>query len=81
MVDFFKIQNDQLRALVMGSPAVISLNESVQNEVIGKIAAAQGEKQQALIGIFEKEKADLDTAEKAKLGEVDAQIGELNDKS
>lgn len=79
MVEFFKIQNDQLRYLVMGSPAVISLNETVQNELVDKIAASTAEKQQTLIKIFEKEKADLDAAEKSKLVDVDAQIAELND--
>lgn len=79
MVNFFKIQNDQLRFLVMGSPAVISLNESVQNELVEKIAVAQLEKQLDLISIFEKEKADLDAAEKSKLVEVDSQLAELND--
>lgn len=79
MVDFFKIQNDQLRVLVMGSPAVISLNESVQDQLIVKMAASSLEKQQNLITIFEKEKADMDAAEKSKLVDVDVQIAVLND--
>jgi len=79
MVDFFKIQDDHLRSLAMGSPAIISLNEAVQTELIAKLAAAQGEKQQALITIFEKEQADLAAAEKSKMVEVDAQIAALNE--
>lgn len=79
MVDFFKIQNEQLRSLVIGSPAILSLNEAVQTQIIGKIAMASAEKQQSLINILEKEQTDLDASEKAKLVEVDAQIAELND--
>lgn len=79
MVDFFKIQNDQLRVLVMGSPAVISLNESVQDQLIVKMAASSLEKQQNLITIFEKEKVDMNAAEKSKLVDVDVQIAALND--
>lgn len=79
MVDFFKIQDDRLRSLAMGSPAIISLNESVQTQLIEKLAAAQSEKQQALIVIFEKEQSDLAAAEKSKMVEVDSQIAAIND--
>lgn len=79
MVDFFKIQDDRLRSLAMGSPAIISLNESVQTQMVEKLAASQSEKQQALIAIFEKEQADLAAAEKSKMVEVDSQIAAIND--
>lgn len=79
MVDFSKISNDRLRWLAIASPAIISLNESVQNELITKMAVASTEKQQILIDIFEKEKAELAESEKAKLVEVDSQLAQLNE--
>lgn len=79
MVDFSDILNDQLRWLVMASPAVISLNESLQTDMVKKMAAASPEKQQVIIGILEKEKANLAESEKAKLVEVDAQLAQLNE--
>lgn len=79
MVDFFKIQDDRLRSLTMGSPAIISLNEAVQTEIISKFSSATAEKQQALIAIFEKEQADLAATEKSKMVEVDSQIAAINE--
>ncbi len=79
MVDFFKIKDDKLRTLAMGSPSIISLNETVQNEMIGKMALTQGKKLQSLINILEKEQSTLEVYEKSKLVEVDSQISAIND--
>lgn len=79
MVDFSKISNEQLRWLAMASPAIVSLNESVQTDLVEKIAGASPEKQHVLVNIFEKEKAELTDSEKTKLTEVDAQLAQLND--
>lgn len=64
--------------MMMASPAILSLDENAQNDLIVRIAPVSAEKQEALIAVFEKERADLDNVQKTKIADIDQDIAQIN---
>lgn len=78
MLDFQKIENEKLRSLMMASPAIASLDEKAGKEMIARISLIAAEKQESMISVFEKERADLDNLEKNQVSTLDADISQIN---
>lgn len=79
MIDFSIIVDEQLRNLVMSSPAIAAMDDATKENTITRIADADSAGQAEIMRILQQEHADVDALDKQEYDELQGQINEMND--
>lgn len=79
MVDFSIITDEQLRNLVMSSPAIAAMDDETKDDTVTRIADADSAGQAEVMRILQQEHVDIDALDKKEYDELQSQINEMND--